>query len=115
MSNPSSAFSDDPTLLKIRGEGGLENLPDDVRDANRKDYIKKLSSAILTVIAKHGHAKLKAVGQSALGNAMKAIIVAKGEGAKKGLTLRVDPSFGDADFDGSLKTAYILKVEHSKG
>lgn len=115
MSSPPNSFGDDPTLLKIRGEGGFENASDEIRDANRKEYIKKLSGAILTVISKHGHAKLKAVGQAALGNAMKAIIVAKGEGAKKGLTLRIDPSFGDADFDGNLKTAYILRIEHAKG
>lgn len=110
MSTPTNYFGDDPTLLKIKGEGGFEGTSDADRDIIRKEYVKKLSSAILTVIGKHGHAKLKAVGQAALGNAVKSIIIAKGEASKKGATLLVDPSFGDADFGGSLKTAYILKV-----
>lgn len=100
----------DPTLLRIKGEGGFEGHTDAEKDHARRDYIKKLASAILTVISKHGTARLKAVGQAALGNAFKAIIIAKGDGAKKGLTLLVDPSFGDADFDGNVRTAYVLKI-----
>lgn len=113
MSNPTN-YGDDPTLLKIKGEAGFDGTNDSERDAARKEYIKRVSSAILTVIGKHGSAKLKAVGQAALGNAIKAVIIAKGEGAKKGLNLLVDPSFGDADFDGNVKTAYILKVINKK-
>lgn len=114
MSNLTNSYGDDPTLLKIKGEGGFDGGNDAERDAARKEYVKKLSSAILTVVGKHGTAKLKAVGQAALGNAIKAVIIAKGEGAKKGLNLYIDPSFGDADFDGNVKTAYILKVVNKK-
>jgi stage V sporulation protein S len=114
MSNPTNSYGDDPTLLKIKGESGFEGTNDSEKDAARKDYIKRVSAAILKVISKHGSAKLKAVGQAALGNAIKAVIIAKGEGAKKGLNLFVDPSFGEADFDGNVKTAYILKVVNKK-
>lgn len=106
----SNEFNEDPTLLRIKGEGGFEGQTDAEKDIVRKEYVKKLSSAILTVISKHGTAKLKAVGQAALGNAVKAVIVAKGEAVKKGMSLYIDPTFGDADFNGSVKTAYILKV-----
>lgn len=115
MTNPTQSYGDDPTLLKIKGESGFFGETDQEKDNSRKEYIKKLASAVLTVFSKHGSAKLKAVGQAALGNAVKAIIIAKGEAVKKGINFRVDLSFGDADFDGSIKTAYILKVEDLKG
>lgn len=114
------AYHDDPTLLKIKGDNGHylhvgngesrkpEN-PEEVDEA-RKQYIKKLSSAILTVIGKHGSAKLKAVGAPSISNAMKALIIARGEGSKKGLDLVVEPSFDNAEFDGSVKTAIVMKV-----
>ena len=106
---------EDLTLLRVKGEGGFEGDTEELKDIARRDYIKKLAYATTIVIGKHGHATLKAVGQAALGNAIKAIIIAKGELAKKGETLRVDPSFGDANFDGNHKTAYLLKAEIQKG
>lgn len=108
------SHGEDPTLLRVKGEGNFEGSTDAEKDVSRKEYIKKLSSATLTVIGKHGTAKLKAVGQAALGNAIKAIIVAKGEAVKKGLNIVIDPSFGDANFDGNIKTAYILKIVANK-
>lgn len=105
----------DLTLLRVKGESGFEGETDELKDLARRDYIKKLSYATTVVIGKHGHATLKAVGQAALGNAIKAIIIAKGELAKRGEALKVDPSFGDVNFDGNHKTAYLLKVEIQKG
>lgn len=110
-------YNEDPTLLKIRGDGAhfsnrSDNESNADSDEDRKQYVKKLSSAILTVIAKHGSAKLKTVGASALSNAVKAAIVARGEAAKKGEILVIEPSFDDALFDGNVKTAIVLKVTH---
>jgi len=101
--------NDDPTLLKVRGESRFGDSEAD-RDVSRKDYVKKLAGAILTVVGKHGSAKLKVVGAPSLSNATKAAIIAKGEGAKKGLDLVIEPSFDNAEFDGSTKTAIVLKV-----
>ncbi len=105
--------SNDPTLLKIRGRSNFNE--NDPNDFARKDYLKKLSSAILTVISKHGSAKLKAVGAPAINNAMKAIIMARGEGMKEGLDLVIEPSFDNATFDNNIKTAVVLKVINKKG
>jgi len=99
----------DPTVLKIRGESGFGD-SDEERDASRKEYVKRLSNAILTVVSKHGTAKLKAVGAPSISNAVKAAIIARGEGMKKGLDLVIEPSFDNAMFDGNQKTAIVLKV-----
>jgi stage V sporulation protein SpoVS len=96
--------SDDVTLLKVKGEGSF------VDDQARKEYVKSLASAISTVVFKHGSAKVKTVGASSLNNASKAIIIARGEAAKKGLELVIEPSFDSAQFDGSEKTAIVFKV-----
>ncbi len=106
-----SSYADDPTLLKVRGEGnGQRGANDEERDLQRKEYVKKVSSAVLTVIGKHGSAKLKAVGAPSLSNAVKAAIIARGEGAKKGMDLVAEMSFDNAEFDGSVKTAIVLRI-----
>lgn len=113
-------MNDDQTLLKIKGDNGhylrlecgdsrkAEN-QDEINEA-RKQYIKKLSHAILTVVSKHGSAKLKTVGASSMSNAVKAAIVARGEGYKKGIYLVIEPSFDNAMFGENEKTAIVLKV-----
>lgn len=112
--------NEDQTLLKIKGDSGhylrLEcgesRRPEnqDEIDSARKQYIKKLSNAILTVVSKHGSAKLKTVGASSMSNAIKAAIVARGEGYKKGIDLVIEPSFDNATFGEDIKTAIVLKV-----
>lgn len=94
----------DVTLLKVKGEGSFAS------DDLRKGYVKSLASAVITVVSKHGSAKLKTVGASSGNNAWKAIIIARGEALKKGLDLVVEPSFDSASFDGGDKTAIVLKV-----
>jgi stage V sporulation protein SpoVS len=96
--------SDDITLLKVKGEGSFQD------DQSRKEYVKSLAAAVITVVSKHGHAKLKTVGASSGNNAWKAVIIARGEAAKKGIDLVVEPSFDSASFDSGDKTAIVLKV-----
>lgn len=96
--------NEDVTLLKVKGDTSFTS------DTERIDYVKKLSSAILTVFSKHGSVKLKSVGASSIKNAMMAMANARGEGTKKGLNLCVEPSYGEADFDGSIKTAMVFKI-----
>ena len=99
-----SDTTSDITLLKVKGEGSFQD------DRSRKDYVKSLASSILTVIGKHGHAKLKTVGASSGNNAWKAISIARGDASKKGIDLVVEPSFDSASFDSGEKTAIVLKV-----
>lgn len=116
-------YSDDPTILKIKGDNGHKlfsegalrqpETDEEIEEA-RKQYIRKLSGAILTVISKHGSARLKAVGAASLSNATKAAIIARGEGSKKGMDLVIEPSFDNATFEGSIKTAIVLRVAERK-
>ena len=92
----------DETLLLVRGSQN-----DKMKD---KEYVKKLSNAILQVYSKHETAKLRCVGAAALNNAVKALIIAKGELDKKGESILVSPSFTTVNFKGDEKTGIVLEV-----
>jgi len=92
----------DDALLLVSGSKG-----DKGKD---KDYVKKLSNAILQVLSKHDTAILRCVGAASLNNAIKAFIIAKGESHKKGESLLLDPSFTIVKFGDEEKTGIILEV-----
>lgn len=92
----------DEALLLVSGSRG-----DKGKD---KDYVKKLSNAILQVFAKHETVNLRCVGAASLNNAIKAFIVAKGESKKKGISLFLDPSFTTVFFGDEEKTGIVLEV-----
>ncbi len=92
----------DETLLLVRGSQN-----DKMKD---KEYVKKLANAILQVYSKHESAKLRCVGAAALNNAIKSIIIAKGELDKKGTDILVSPSFTTVNFKGEDKTGIVLEV-----
>lgn len=92
----------DETLLLVSGSKGNKE-----RD---KDYVKKLSNAILQVFYKHDKVILRCVGAASLNNAVKSFIIAKGEAQKKGDSLLLDPSFTTVNFHGDEKTGIILEV-----
>jgi len=76
-----------------------------------KLYIKKVSSAMLVVIQKHGSARLRCVGAAAVNNAIKAEIIASGEAKKKGVNLAVVSSFKTVTFgENDERTAIVLEV-----
>jgi len=95
----------DETLLLVSGSRG-----DKGKD---KDYVKKLSNAILQVFSKHGSAKLRCVGAASLNNAIKAFIIAKGESQKKGDSILLDPSFTTVTFGTEQKTGIVMEVVSS--
>lgn len=92
----------DETLLLVSGSRG-----DKGKD---KEYVKKLSNAILQVLSKHGSAKLRCVGAASLNNAIKSFIIAKGEAQKKGDSLLLDPSFTTVNFGNEQKTGIVMEV-----
>ena len=94
--------TDDESLLLVSGSKGSKG--------NDRDYVKKLSNAILQVFSKHNAVKLRCVGAASLNNAIKAFIIAKGEIKKTGDTLFIDPSFTTVKFKGDEKTGIILEV-----
>jgi len=89
-------------VLKVRGSQGSKEAD--------KEYVKKLANAIQSCFANQGVALLRYVGAASGNNALKAITIAKGEAAKNGLTLMVDPSFTVIKFGEDEKTGMILEV-----
>jgi len=102
MTDENKVETPDEALLLVSGSKG-----DKGRD---KDYVKKLSNAITQVFYKHDTAKLRCVGAASLNNAIKSFIIAKGEAAKKGDTLMIEPSFTTVRFGDEEKTGIILEV-----
>ena len=94
--------TDDESLLLVSGSKGSKG--------NDRDYVKKLSNAILQVFSKHNAVKLRCVGAASLNNAIKAFIIAKGEASKSGNTLCLDPSFTTVKFQGEEKTGIVLEA-----
>ena len=92
----------DETLLLVSGSKGSKE--------KDKDYVKKLSNAILQVFYKHDAVKLRCVGAASLNNAVKSFIIAKGEAQKKGDSLLIDPSFTTVNFNGDEKTGIVFEV-----
>ena len=92
----------DGSLLLVAGSKGNKG--------SDKDYVKKLSNAISQVFIKHSTVKLRCVGAASLNNAIKAFIIAKGEGQKNGDNLLLDPSFTTVNFNGDEKTGIVLEV-----
>ena len=89
-------------VLKVRGSQGSKEAD--------KEYVKKLANAIQSCFANQGVALLRYVGAASGNNALKAITIAKGEAAKNGQTLMVDPSFTVIKFGEDEKTGMILEV-----
>lgn len=97
-------------ILKVRGEqSGTSG------QLNNKIYIKKVASAILTVLDKYDEVKLKAVGASSVNNAVKSFIIAKNINANRNkkrerLELVCTADFDVAKFDQSEKTAILFTI-----
>jgi len=92
----------DDSLLLVSGSKGSKG--------SDKDYVKKLSNAILQVFSKHSTVKMRCVGAASLNNAIKAFIIAKGDAQKSGDDLVISPSFTTVSFNGEEKTGIILEV-----
>jgi stage V sporulation protein SpoVS len=92
----------DEALLKVRGNRGS-------REEN-KEYVKKLSNAVLSCFSKQGIALLRFVGVSSGNNALKAATIAVGNALLEGKTLMIDPSFTTVKFGEEEKTGMILEI-----
>ena len=99
-------LAEDETLLLVAGSKGTKD-----RD---KEYVKKLSNAILQVYYKHDIAKLRCVGAASINHALKAFIIAKGETQKRGDSIMIDPSFTTVTFQGEEKTGIVMEVKELK-
>jgi stage V sporulation protein SpoVS len=77
--------SDDPALLLVKGVSGSKE--------DNKQRVKDLATAISTVFQKHNVVRLRCIGKGAIGNAVYAHAIARGELSKQGVDLQSSPVF----------------------
>lgn len=75
----------DPGFLVAKGRFDANN--DDDRQELRRKHVKKLASAIFMAMTNHGYATIRAVGPFANDNAVKALTLATGYCASRGIEL----------------------------
>ena len=106
----------DPRLPALR-----KNIDSERRFAEKK-HVKTLASAIFMAVSNHGYATIRCIGRNACYNASKAIAIATGYCATKGVNLQFGISFDEGNL-GSLRqqqhvanvTALVFALEgHSK-
>ena len=101
--NVKTEVKEEENLLLVSGSKGGKDID--------KEYVKKLSNAILQVYYKHQSVKLRCVGAAAVNNAVKSFIIAKGEAQKRGDEFVMDPSFTTVVFHGDEKTGIVFEVK----
>jgi stage V sporulation protein SpoVS len=95
----------DPTLLLVSGnKGGKSSKEDETK------YVKKLANAAIQTFNKHNTVKFRGVGHCAVGRAIKASIITKGEVLKRGDRILLDPSFVVVNFNGEEKTGILIEI-----
>jgi len=98
--------SDDEALLLVKGAT--------VEKTKNKTYVKELATAISTVLMKHGVVRLRCIGKGAIGNAVYAHAIARGNLEAQGVDLRSSPAYQTVSFqDGMSRTAIVLELKDS--
>jgi stage V sporulation protein S len=69
-----------------------------------------LASAIAHAIYENGNVKLRAVGAGAVNQAMKAIAIASGYTAPRGISIVCVPGFATVESNGDKISAMVIKV-----
>lgn len=70
-----------------------------------------LAGALTQVIEKHGRAEMQAIGAGALNQAIKAVAIARGFVAPRGIDLVCIPTFADVQIGEETRTSIKLYVE----
>lgn len=86
--------SKDETVLRVSGSGNPQ----------------AIASAIAHAIYETKEVKLRAVGAGAVNQAIKAIAIARGYTAPRGIDLACVPGFASVDSNGDTISAIVLKV-----
>lgn len=111
--------SEDPGFLVAKGRFSAQS-PEE-RDKKEKDHRSKLANAIYMAITNHGYANVRAIGTSAIANAVRAITLATERCRKKGIALMWDTvidkgNLGPMRQESHVKdvTAYEFRITHWK-
>lgn len=71
-----------------------------------------VAGAIAGVMREHRRAEVQAIGASAVNQAVKAMVLAKGYLAEDGIDTVFVPEFVDVDIEGNIRTAikFVVKI-----
>lgn len=88
----------------------LKQRIDDERRQLEKKHVKDLASAVFMAISNHGYATIRCIGRNANYNAIKAMTVANGYCATKGIRLTFTPSFDQGNLGGLRNDQHVNNV-----
>lgn len=108
---------DDPGFLVAKGKFSGETQEE--RDTKARSHRSKLSNAIFMAITKHGYAAVRAIGTSAIANAVRSITTASVRCEKKGVKLYWESVFDKGNL-GPMRdsshvrdvTAFLFRIRH---
>lgn len=87
-----------------------EPLEDDVLRVSASSTPMLVASAIAHAIYEHGTVKLRAVGAGAVNQTVKAIAIASGYTAPRGISIVCVPGFASIDSKGDKISAMVFRV-----
>lgn len=88
----SELTQEDPTFLAVKGY--IED-----REESKK-FLKNLSSAVFATVQKHGKARLRCVGASAVSNGVKAFIHVQNSLKERGIDIVMNADYAKVTFSG---------------
>ena len=102
-------------LMDIAYHIKMEVFQMEILKVSSKSAPNSVAGAIAAVIREKGCVEIQAVGASAINQAIKAIIIARGYLAPTGVELVCIPAFVNIDIEGEERTAIKLVVETKNG
>lgn len=106
--NHGNFSTDDPGFLAASSRFFGET--DEERKIAEKKHVKKLAYAIFMSLRRHGYANIRAVGPFANYNAVKAITIAMGYCAPKGIDICFVPSFDEGNMGELRDPSHVESV-----
>jgi len=97
----------DPAFLKAKGR--FSGNAEERRNAE-KDHVKRLAFAIFRALSRHGYVTIRAVGPFANHNAVKALTIATGYCAPKGIDLCFTPAFDEGNLGDLRDVSHVENV-----
>ena len=101
-------IKDDPGFLVAKGR--FKGNTDEEKKNARTRHVKSLASAIFMAMSNHGYATIRAIGESASYNAVKAIAIASGHCKPKGIDLCFEVSFDEGNIGKLRKSDHVNSV-----
>jgi stage V sporulation protein S len=92
----------------------MSESPNDVLRVSSSSSAQSLAAAIAHAIYENGSVKLRAIGAGPVNQAVKAIAIASGYTAPRGISLVCVPGFASVESNGETISAIVFKVTEVK-